>query len=94
MEENITIFANWEVNYGAELPKFFNWWEVELAQKFVLDKDVESIIFYTTGLTDTVGGIAHETKRIDIATLTKEKFANVNCQWIDERMKEQGVTKT
>ena len=94
MEQNITVFANWEIKYGAEMPRFFNWWEFELAQKFAEDKDVESIIFYSTGLTDTVGGIAHETKRVDIATLTKVEFANVNRQWIDDRMREQGVTKT
>lgn len=79
---NETIWANWEATSGAESPHIFNWWEWELAQQFVADKEVASMVFYTHGINQ---------KRLDVATLTKDELAGVNRAWIDANKHELGL---
>lgn len=79
---NDTVWANWEVNYGAERPRIFNWWEWELVQQFVADKAVASIVFYAHGINQ---------KRLDVATLTEDELVGVTRAWIDAKKRELGL---
>lgn len=85
---NISVSEIWEIKYpGAEVPKLFDLWEWELAQKFVKEMDVTSIVFYATGVTESVNGRAHDTGRLYEETLTKDDMAGVSKEWIEERRK-------
>lgn len=86
--EEISVSEIWEIKYrGAEVPKFFDWYAWEQAQKFVNEVDVISIVFYATGLTGAVNGRAHDTGRLYEETLTKDDLAGVSMEWIEERRK-------
>ena len=85
---DISVSEIWEIKYrGAEVPKLFDWWEWKLAQKFVKEMDVTSIVFYATGMTEAVNGRAHDTGRLYEETLTKDDLASVSKEWIEERRK-------
>jgi len=78
----------WEIKYrGAELPKLFNYYEFESAQKFVNKVDIISIVFYASAITEPVEGRSRDIGRIYEETLTKDDLAGVSMKWIEERRK-------
>jgi hypothetical protein len=88
--EEISVAEIWEIKYresGEERVKLFDWWAWELAQRFVNEVDLLSIVFYATGLTEPVNGRAHDIGRLCEETLTKEDIARVSMKWIEERRK-------
>ena len=86
--ENISVHEGWEIKYrGAEQPKLFDWYAWELAQKFVNDVEVTSIVFYAEGMSEPASGRPHTTGRLYEETLSKDDLAGVSREWIEERRK-------
>ncbi|HEX7721134.1 MAG TPA: hypothetical protein VF397_03185 [Pyrinomonadaceae bacterium] len=83
----MSIFLHWEIKH-AENTETLDWWALELAQKFVAENEVTSIVFYLDGLKDVVKGIGRDIARQDVASFTKEEFATITMEWVDATRKE------